>query len=294
MNNLCRINCLFIAALVLALVTMACGANINLPFTRIKTGPTQTVEIQVPLPVESSNSAELTLEIAAGELKLAPGASDYLASGTATFNAVEFKPIIDTSGSSYTLRQGDMRLEGIPNFPDDFQNEWDLQLANIPMSLNIKAGAYLGNAELGGLSIEKLSISDGGADFTGIFSEPNNVVMTSFSYTTGASRAELKGLANANFEQMSFKAGAGDYTLSFDGDLQRDAIVTIDSGVSVVNIIVPKGVNANVTFVDGLSTVTAFGGWEVNGDIYTLAGSGPTLTFTVKMGVGTINLTTEV
>jgi hypothetical protein len=52
---------------------------------------------------------------------------------------------------------------------------------------------------------------------------------------------ELKGLANANFEQMSFTSGAGDYTLSFNGDLQRDASVTIDSGFGTVNIIVPEG-----------------------------------------------------
>jgi len=104
---------------------------------------------------------------------------------------------------------------------------------------------------------------------------------------------ELKGLANANFEQMTFNSGAGDYTLSFDGDLQRDASVMIETGASTVNIIVPKGVNAQVTFDGGLSSVKADGGWEQNGNVYTLSGSGPTITITVKMGVGTLNLKTE-
>jgi hypothetical protein len=104
---------------------------------------------------------------------------------------------------------------------------------------------------------------------------------------------ELKGLANANFAQMTFTSGAGDYTLSFDGDLQRDARVTIDAGVSTVTIIVPEGVNAQVTFEGGLASVNAEDDWEQNGDLYTLSGSGPTITVTVKMGVGTLNLRNE-
>lgn len=286
--------CILAAALVLALVTMACGLiNINLPVTQIKTGPTQTVDIQVPIPGEPSTGVELNLEFIAGEMKLAPGASEYLASGTATFNAADFEPKVETNGSSYTLRQGDMMIEGIPNFKDNIKNEWDLQLANTPMSLNIKAGAYTGSFELGGLSLEKLAISEGGSDFRGSFSKLNIVEMSSFTFSTGGSNMELKGLANANFEQMTFNSGAGNYTLSFDGDLQRDASVTIETGMSTVNIIVPEGVNAQVTFEGGLSSVNAGGGWDQNGSVYTLSGSGPTITITVKMGAGTLNLKTE-
>ena len=103
----------------------------------------------------------------------------------------------------------------------------------------------------------------------------------------------LKGLANANFEQMNFKSGAGDYTLSFDGNLQRNASVTIESGASTVNIIVPEGTNAHVNFDGGLTSVNAGSGWSQNGNVYTLSGSSPTITITVKMGVGTLNLKTE-
>jgi hypothetical protein len=103
----------------------------------------------------------------------------------------------------------------------------------------------------------------------------------------------LKGLANANFERMIFTSGAGDYTLSFDGDLQRDAIVAIDSGVSTMNIIFPADANALLSFEGGLSSVNPEGGWEQNGDVYTLSGSGPTITISVKMGMGTLNLSTE-
>lgn len=280
------------AALVLALVTMACGFSLKPPVTHIQTGPIQTVDIQVPLPGEPSTGVALNLEFVAGEMKLAPGASGYLASGTATFNVAELEPKVEASESSYTLRQGNQEIEGLPVSRGDIKNEWDLQLANTPMSLSIKAGGYMGSFELGGLSLEKLAISDGGADVTGAFSEPNQVEMASFTYSTGASQANLRGLANANFAQMTFTSGAGDYTLSFDGDLQRDASVTIESGVSTVNIIIPEGVNARVTFDGGLTTVNTAGQWGQNGSIYTHSGSGPTITILVKMGVGTLNLKT--
>ena len=286
-------NRIFAAAAVLALVTLACGFNINLPTTRIKTGQVQTLDIRIPLPADSSTGAELNLEFMAGEMKLAPGAGDTLASGTATFNVAEFEPKVEGSGPSYTLRQPDFKIEGIPNFSNDVRNEWDLQLANTPMSLNIKAGAYKGTFELGDLSLEKLAISDGAAEVTAAFTKPNRVEMSSFTYSTGTSRVSLKGLANANFQQMTFTSGAGDYTLSFDGDLQRDAAVTVESGAGTVNIIVPEGANAQVTFDSGLSKVTTAGSWAQDGKLYTLSGSGPTITITVKMGAGTLNLKTE-
>ena len=281
------------AALILSLVPMACGTNIQSVVTNIETGPIQTVDIRVPLPEESSTSVELNLEFIVGDLKLSPGASDHLASGTATFNAVDFEPKITVNGTATTVSQGKLKVGDIPVFQDDFKNQWDLQLANTPMSLNINTGPYSGNLELGGLSLQKLVISEVGSSVNIAFSTLNQVEMSSFTYNTGGSTMVLKGLANANFEEMKFNAGAGDYTLSFDGELQRDASVTIDAGVSTVNIIVPSGTNAKVSFDGGLSSVNPEGGWAQVGDVYTLSGSGPTITITVKMGVGTLNLKTE-
>jgi len=288
-----RINHLLAAALVLALVTMACGGNLKSPVTHIKTGPDQTVELRVPMPDLSSSAVELNLDFIAGDLKLAPGESVALVSGTAIYNAADFEPKVLTNGSSCTLKSGEMKIEGIPTFDDELKNEWDLQLADTPMSLNINAGAYEGSFELGGLSLEKLVIDEGGSTLIGGFSTPNQVEMSSFTVSTGGSTMQLTGLANANFEQMTFDSGAGDYTLSFDGELKRDANVMIETGAATVNLIIPEGVNAQVTFDGGLTTINKSGGWEQNETVYTLSGSGPAITITIKMGLGTLNLKTE-
>ena len=81
-------------------------------------------------------------------------------------------------------------------------------------------------------------------------------------YETGASDVKMTGLANANFNMMDFSSGAGDYTLDFSGELQRDASVKISSGLSNIIIVVPEGVNAVVTVDGGASNVSAGSGWS--------------------------------
>jgi len=159
------------------------------------------------------------------------------------------------------------------------------------MDLTISAGAYKGNFELGGLSLKSLNINDSASEVTVSFSEPNRVAMTEFSYTTGASNVTLEGLANANFDTFVFNSGAGNYTLDFSGNLQRDATVSMDSGLSDLTIIIPEGINANVTVDSTLADVSFGDGWSQKGKVYSQKGEGPTLTIIINMGAGNLRLT---
>ena len=67
--------------------------------------------------------------------------------------------------------------------------------------------------------MKSLVIKDGASDNVVSFDAVNPVNMTKLDYTTGASTVTLKGLANANFDIMSFTGGAGTYTLDFAGTL---------------------------------------------------------------------------
>jgi hypothetical protein len=279
------------AVLILSLITSSCSAVV--PVTKIETGPTQTAAIQVPLPENSTGSIELDLEFLTGKLKLSPGAAGDLVTGMAAYNAVDLAPKLAASGLTSRLSTGDQEIEGIPKFEDELVNEWDLKLADTPMSLKIHTGPYTGTFELGGLSLERLEISEIGSDLTAAFSQPNHVPMSAFVLNTGGSNMTLTGLANANFEQMSLESGAGTYTLSFDGELQREAGVDIDTGLSTLTLIVPAGTNARVIYDGGLSSVTTVGDWRQEGQVYTLAGSGPLLDIKIKMGLGSLNLKAE-
>lgn len=284
-NN--TMNTKFISAiLILALASMACGFDINLPQ---QSQPIETITKDINIPYPDSEEVTLKLSFGAGELNLSAGASD-LVNGTAKYNYQEFEPVVTTEAGKVEIKLGDKDFNLFPAF-DDIENTWDFKLGDQPMNLEIDSGAYQGKYELGGLSLTNLEISDGAADVELAFSEPNKVEMTQFTYSTGASNVKLEGLANANFSVLDFSSGAGDYTLDFSGELQRDATVTISSGLSNVIVVIPNGVNAIVTVEGGALNVNTNSNWSQNGNIYEQKGEGPTLTILVDMGAGNLTLT---
>ena len=228
------------AILVLSIASLACGFSVDLP-NLPKAGP--EVEESITVTDPKSDETRLSISFGAGELKLSPGARN-LVDGTAIYNVDDFKPEIVENGNRIEIKQGN--LNRIPPL-EDLRNEWDLKLGSAPMDLVISAGAYEGTLELGGLSLKSLEINDGASNVNLAFSEPNPVEMSIMRYATGASDVTLTELANANFSTLTFSGGAGNYTLDFSGELQRDAVVTIDSGFGNVTLIVPEDVNARVT-----------------------------------------------
>ena len=269
--------------LVLALASLACGFTIELP-PQAQTGP--DVEESITVADPESDETRLSLNFGAGELRLSSGA-EGLVEGTALYNVDQLKPQIIKNGGNIEIKQGD--LDGL--LPaDKMKNRWDLQLGNTPMDLEIDAGAYEGNMDLGGLALKSLTVKDGAAQVNLSFSEPNLIEMSHMSYSTGASEVTLSDLANANFSTFDFDSGAGSYTLDFSGELQRDASVKIDSGLSELILIVPDGVNATVTIEGGLTDINTGSGWSQSGGTYAHEGAGPTLTIRIDMGAGSVTL----
>ena len=275
------------AVLALALAMMACGFNIDLPEVPTP-GPEVTDEITIAAP--TSGEAWLRLDFGAGKLKLSPGAPTGLVEGTAIYNIPDLKPEVTIEDGNVRIRQGSYSFNSVPDLTD-IKNTWELKLGASPMDLTIAAGAYEADYEFGGLALTGLTIKDGAADVHLSFSEPNKTEMSVMRYETGASSVELEGLANANFNTLVFQSGAGDYTLDFSGSLQRDATITIGSGLSNVILRIPKNVSAIMTVESGLTNASTGSGWEKNGNLYTQRSSGPTLTFLIKIGAGNLTIT---
>ncbi len=269
------------AILVLSLASMACGFTFNMP-DRPQVGPDIKESITVHDP--GSEMTRLAISFGAGKLKLSPGAKN-LVDGTVVYNVEDLKPVVIESGSNIEIKQGN--LNSLPPVRD-IKNEWDLQLGKTPMDLAIAAGAYEGTIELGGLSLKSLEVRDGASNVDLSFSRANPVEMSVLQYATGASDVKLTGLANANFTTMTFSGGAGNFTLDFGGDLQRDAVITVDSGFGNVSLIVPRDVSAKVTVESAAVNINHGSSWAQNGKNYSQEGQGPTLTFIVKMAAGNL------
>jgi len=272
------------AVLVLALASMACGFSLDLP-QRPQASPAVEESIEVATP--DSDLTRLTLSFGAGKLTLLPGGRE-LVDGTAIYNVKDLKPEILKNGHSIEIKQGDFKA--LPAFRD-MKNEWDLKVGDAPLDLVVQAGAYEGNLELGGLALKSLTVKDGASLVDVSFLEPNRTEMSLLRYETGASDVKLRGLANANFSTLTFSGGAGNYTLDFGGKLQRDATVTVDSGLGNLSLVIPEDVNAVVTVEGAALNISAGSGWAQNGQKYTQKGSGPSLTILVKMAAGNLVIT---
>ena len=272
------------AILVLALASIACGFSIDLP-ERQKAGPEVKESITVADP--ESDETRLTLSFGAGKLNVSPGAQN-LVDGTVVYNVKELKPEIQKNGNSIEIKQGDFHR--LPPF-DNLKNEWDLKVSDTPLDLTVQAGAYEGQLELGGLSLRNLTVKDGASHVEVSFLEPNQTEMALLRYETGASDVKLTGLANANFSTLTFSGGAGNYTLDFSGELQRDATVTVDSGLGNLTLIVPEDTSAVVTVEGAAVNISAGSGWTQNGQKYTQKGSDHSLTLLVKMAACNLVIT---
>jgi hypothetical protein len=275
--------------LVLVLGLTACGFHISIPITTLTPGPVQTDQINVPVPVETTQAVNLSLAFGAGTLKVQPGAS-ALVSGIATYNIADFKPIVTSNGSTVRIEQGNWHLTGIPDL-SNIKNEWDLSLGTHLLNLSIEAGAYHADYQLGGLALTNLTVKDGASDVKMNFASPNLAEMSLLNYETGASNVSLTGLGNANFTSLVFHSGAGNFTLDFSGTLKRDGSVNIETGVSNSTLVIPSGIPVQLTVDGGLSNVTYDSNWSKNGSLYTQEGTGPQLTIVVHLGAGNLTLT---
>jgi hypothetical protein len=281
---------LLIILILITLPLTGCGISIELPFnTELKTGPTVTDQLAVPVP-DSPPPLDLNLSFGAGKMTLLPNPGDDLIAGTVSYNVTDFKPEVEVSENGVTIKQGNLKLNAVPTIDETIKNEWNLAIKNHPIELNIKAGGYSGDFEFGGLSLSNLSISDGAANVKLKFSTPNTNAMNSLRYETGGSNINMEKLANANFQTMIFQSGAGNYNLDFSGLLQRDASIFIETGLSRLVISVPDGVPAEVNFEGPFSKVITSGDWQQSGDEYFLEGQGPKLSFIIETKAGTVTL----
>ena len=289
---------LLLSLLVLALPTLACTITLPTP-AQVTTGPTETLAVSVPAPAGATadSPVKVTLHMGAGTFKLQGGA-DGLAQGEIDYNVPAWKPTITTGTDrlliEQTLSQNQAPSILFPSKDNELVNTWDLKLGQTPMNLDIMAGAYKATTNLSGLHLRNLTINDGASDSQVTFESANPEVLDVFSYETGASTVKLTGLGYANFKVMNFKGGVGDYKLDFAGPQQRDATVTIDAGMSTLNLSIPSSTKAQVTISGGLKGVKTEGTWTAHEDTYTTTGTSDyTLTIKVSIGLGNLTLVTD-
>ncbi|HEX7432341.1 MAG TPA: toast rack family protein [Anaerolineaceae bacterium] len=272
--------------IVLMLAMLACTFNFNFP--SLQTTETKTLTLHEPLP-KGLDIARVSLSIPAGTLSLKGGATGLL-EGTISYNVKDWDPVITRDSGVVSIKQGDVnKINGVPT--QEMVNDWSLNLPNsVPLVLTINAGAYKGVLDLGGLPLKSLAIIDGASQSKVNFSQPNPIQLETFTYKTGASQVDMEGLANANFTNLRFDGGAGDYTFDFSGSLYRDAVIAIKAGVSNITLNIPVGTHVIIDNHGAISNINTEGTWVVNGSTYEASGNGPVITVSIDIAVGNLKL----
>jgi len=267
------------------MISLAC--NVTIPIQRMQAGPTETLDISEPATQELTR---MTISMGAGRLEINGGAAG-LVEGSIQYNVPEWKPTVNHQGNELSITQGTNVGNKLP--PENITNDWNLKLGQSPIDLTINAGAYDSQLDLSGVALTNLAINDGAANGKVVFNSPNPEIMQHLSYKTGASAIKLTGLGNANFSEMNFSGGAGDYTLDYSGKLSREGHVTISSGASQVNVIIPKDMNCVVTLTGSINDVASTGEWSASGNTYTHQGQGPILYITASLSVGSLKINAQ-
>ncbi len=271
----------------------ALSCTISVP--TLSVGPVQ--ETSHTLGIEDASSADIQLSIGAGELTVSPNA-DGLLNATFRYNVQEWQPKVERNNvgslASVLIQQGsDKNTWGIAG--SGARNEWDIRLGNsLPMRLTIGVGAGSSKLDLSGVRLSRLRLDGGAGDMTLRFDTPNPEALSEIQINSGAGKVDLQGMGNANFEQFSFKGGAGQVSLDFNGAWTRSATVDVISGVGQVTVRVPREIGVRVKtsgspvgklVVEGLKSV---GDGYVN-DVYDSAEI--KLDISLTTGVGEVTVT---
>lgn len=214
-------------------------------------------EKEESIPLGGEESAQVEIRFGTGDLWLAAGKPDELFSGKFRYNVEEWEPEISYRNGRLRIEQGGLDQDlGFPS--GNAHNKWELALSpDIPLDIEVKAGAGEGELDFTGLQVEELKLEMGAGDFLVHFDDPNPTDMRDLTVNAGASELEISGIGNAGPQRVTVQGGVGDITLDFTGDWPHSANVHITAGVGALTLRLPNNVGVRVRTAGGLSSIDA-------------------------------------
>jgi hypothetical protein len=251
-----------------------------------------------PIKVAYPESEDLHLRIALGACRFEAriGEGDAWVAGTCHDPTGERVPRVLQEGGTVRIIEDNPSWERIPAIFGGVPR-YELKLGKDkkrPFALTIETGASEFDLDLGGVPLKALTIKQGAGRFELDFSAPNPVPMNLLEISSGAAGIELENLANANFSRMRLTGGAAGYELDFGGVLSQPAEVTIETGLSGVEIAVPGSTAAMIVAETTLGSVDVDDGFtEKEGAFLTeaaMAGKKPLLTIRAGLRLGALQI----
>src|SRR5918998_6082175 len=254
---------------------------------------------ETPINVAYPAAEDLHLRIAFGACRFEarPGEGDEWVAGTYHDPTDRRSARIVEEGSSVTITEEEPSFEripavfrGVPRYELEFGKEK-------PFALTIETGASDFELDLGGVPLRRLMVRQGAGKFELGFPVSNPERMELLEISSGAAGIKLENLANANPSEMRLSGGAASYELDFGGVLSRDAEVSIETGLSAVELSVPSSTAASVGSETNLGSVDVGDGFTKRGGAFSTEGAlsedGPILRIRAGVRLGSLQLRTS-
>jgi len=201
------------------------------------------------IPLGEVDSLKVSIKFGAGKLDLISGEKDVF-KGNFQYDKSIFKPNIryEILGETGILNLSQSIKKNLYlAFP--FINTWNLKLpSGVPLQLYINTATNSGVINLTNLQIENFHLATGACQTNIIFDRPNIIDLKNINVKTGASAIKMLGLVNANFDEMNFVGGAGNYTFDFSGKLTKKSKVSINVGAAKIILKIPSSVGTKIIF----------------------------------------------
>ncbi len=282
-------------AFFIVLVVIIAGGMYSLP-VQSKTHATST-EIKR---IESAGEKEVSVKIDLGVavIDLEKNDSGDILDAEMEYDPDQIKVIADYrkfNDRGKLFLESQTKDQGIDLDLED--NYWKLEFGDqVPLSFDIDVGACKADFDFTGLKIDQLEMDLGASSVKAEFRKPNLHRIREINLDVGASKLIMQGLGNANFEEMVFDGGAGDFTLDFSGDFDHSAEVYIDIGLGSLNLLLPPDAGIRIkkesTFLASFS-LDEDEFEEVEDDLYQNANFGKTnkeLVFNIEAGLGSVKV----
>ena len=253
-------------------------------------------ETPIHVAYPAADNPHLRVALGACRFKAGPGEGEEWIAGT-YYDPTDRRPLrVLEEDTGATITEAEPSIERIPAVFGGAPR-YELRFGKQrPFALTIETGASDFDLDLGGIPLTRLVVKQGAGKFELNFSQANPEPMELLDVSTGAAGIELENLANANFSEMRLSGGAAGYELDFGGTLSRDAEVSIETGLSSVEVSVPGSTATRVTAETTLGSVDVGDGFTKREGAFSteaaLSGNGPVLSIRAGVRLGSLQLRT--
>ncbi len=210
---------------------------------------------------------QVRVSVGACRLRIQPGGPDRLITGAYDDPTGTLPLAVTHEHGSVRIAQ-QTRLSDVRGFKAAVPT-LDLSVGTgRPVSLHLATGASDVNAELGGLTLRRVSVRLGAGSATIAFGTAVPVGFERFECEAGAASVTITGLGHANPEAATVVGGAASYDLSFDGRSAHDMHAKVTTAGAAVVLRVPTDAAARIGVVSVLAGLTVRDGFQTWEDSY--------------------------